>query len=255
MPLIAGPVQTIYRTRIFARGRSDGKQLLAFSMAYRATGEAVLAIPLATPPDVPQEIVSLISLPKGGTLFADLARGQPDQHFGDASDIASLPMREGASPLFVPNLSILMQLIGHLPMPAGVSNDLQAYAANSFAMVTLPAGDAWLHPFALEFPRRKPDQLRFPSGILKGALFDLDLGYTCELFAQSRVALTGWEPSGEPGPIGKLRLAGQFLDTRLSRNVIDPMRPVYHRVLYADSTQRDTVVYEHRVTDQQAAPQ
>lgn len=256
MPLIAGPVQTIYRTRIFARGRSDGKQLLAFSMAYRATSESLLAIPLATPPDVPQEAVTLISLPKAGDLFAHLARGQPDQLLPDAasSAIDALPMLPAREPMFVPNLSILMQLIGHLPLPAGISNDLQAYAANAFALVTLPAGDAWVHPFALEFARRRSDQLRFPSGILKGAMFDLDVGYTCELYAQSRVSLTGWEASGESGPGGRIRLAGQFLDTRQSRNVIDPMRPVFHKLLYADSTQRDTVVYEQRQDSHAGSP-
>jgi hypothetical protein len=245
MPLIAGPLQTLHCARMFARGRSDGKQLLVYSLAYRASAEALLAIPLATPPDYPEHAVSMISLPQAKHFFDHLARGYPEDIMPDESlaRIHSLPSVAAKDPMFVPSLAILMQLIGHLPLPAGVASDLQAYAPNAFALVTLPPGEVWLHPFALEFPRRKADQLRFPSGILKGAMFDFSPDFITQMYGQSRSPMPGWEPSGDNGPGGKIRLAGQFLDTRQSRNVVDPMRPVFHKQLYLDSTQRDTVVY------------
>jgi hypothetical protein len=247
MPLFAGPIQSVYRVQMFARGRSDGRQLLVYSIAYRASDDALLVIPLATPPDLGPENIGLIGLPKARDFFEDLARGFPPDVVGDdgaTERIAALPFAPAIEPMFVPSLAILTQLIGHLPLPAGIANDVQAYAGHSFAMVTLPKGHVRLHPFAIEFPRRKADQLRFPTGILRGAMFDFDPSFTTLLYAQSRSPMPDWEPSGEGGPGARLKLAGQFIDTRLSRNVVDPMRTVFHKPLYMDAIQRDSVVYE-----------
>jgi hypothetical protein len=245
--------------RVFARGRSSGAQLLVYSLAYRASGPALVAIPIAVPPSTQPEQVHLIDLPQTPRFFDDLAEGFPV----GSHDVASIlgpeeritdgwPTLKGREATFVQSLSLLMQMISHVGLPPGINNDLQADAANAFVLVTLPPGEGWLAPMALEFPRRRADQLRLPCSLIKGGPITVPQDFATRLYVQSRQRMAGWDGSNDGKNPPRIRVAGQFLDCRRSRNVVDPMRQVFHRSMFGESTERDTVVFEGKAVAEKA---
>ncbi len=71
MCMFSQPVDLVSDTNIFAR-RTNGKQLLAYSMTYRAATELAMVLPLPVPPNGPEDAVRFIDLQLYPDFFTDL---------------------------------------------------------------------------------------------------------------------------------------------------------------------------------------
>ena len=74
MCVFSQPVESVTRTRIFARRHTPGRQLLVYAMQYRAAGELAMILPLPVPAGCGEDAVRFLDLSGHTSFFADLER-------------------------------------------------------------------------------------------------------------------------------------------------------------------------------------
>jgi hypothetical protein len=170
MCIFSALVNSVNRTRIFARHTGDGRQHLVYSMAYAAPRDLAMILPLPTPPTAPEDAVTFIDLSNYPELFTDLqrcfpvTRGQAAQ----ANVAPSAPMLTvyavgSFEASFVPTQADFARLDPRFRLADELWRSLPIYDDFGFAIFKLKPGVKEIHPMAFTFPLRDPDRLFFPT--------------------------------------------------------------------------------------------
>ena len=224
------PVEHVSGTSIFVRG-ARGSQFLAYEMDFAASADLALVLPLPVPPGPPDDAVRFINLDGYRDIFEDLRRGFPAaapvgaaRADGPRSTMAPLAIHEVGSfeASFVPRMADFDRLDLRFRVSEHVWAKMPVYRDYGFAVFKLKASTqrSRMHPVALEFPRRDPSGLYFPTmhvhdgTVRDAAQFDHEL--YCQAGANQEALLEGWTCS-----TGR---AEEFVDTERTVGLVDPAR-------------------------------
>ena len=243
------PVELVSGTTIFAR-RRNGRQLLVYSMRYRASAALAMVLPLPVPPAPPEDAVTFINLERYPEFFADMRKGFPlspswSLDFMAASiAISTLEVHDVGSfeASFVPRAEDFVRLDERFRIPASVWDELPRYRDYGFAVFKLKATSARegasVHPMAFEFPQREAELLFFPTvhvhdrSVHPYALFDHTL--YCQVGPDMHEYLVHWQRS--------TTVASAFVDVDRAKGVVDRGGHCWRRNLKGRLPNQDTWV-------------
>jgi hypothetical protein len=228
MCCFSGIVRHVSATRIFARAVPGGaSQFLAYAARLDFDEDLAMVLPLPTPAGSREDAVRFVDLSAAPRLFEELdalfpvSAGAPEALRSAPQPAApKAPLvvhRVGAfDASFVPSRRDFERLDPQFQLPLTVWASFAAYDDWGFAVFKLrappgrrgllarlwspPPSPAALHPMGLEFPRRDPDALFFPTvhvhdgRVRPGAEFDHVL--YAQLDHDARSAPDDWEVSG-----------------------------------------------------------
>jgi hypothetical protein len=206
------PVRSVRDTGIFARNAADGRQLLAYTASLSADEDLAMVLPLPVPPGTPEGAVRFVDLSEDPHLFGSLASlfAPPDPVRLSLPFLKSAPtapllevVRVGSFVAsFVPTVADFARLDPRFQLPAGTWEGLPAYRDYGFVVVALSPGEQALHPMALEFPRRDPHKIFFPTVHIHDGQVHAQARFDHALYLQEargeRLPLHDWEESREP---------------------------------------------------------
>lgn len=258
------PVEHVSQTSIFARPLVNGRQVLVYSMSFKAAGELAMILPLPVPPGPAEDAVRFVSLEGYDDFFTDVKKAFPVVFAAQARG-RSLELAANAQPAlvvhdvgdfeasFVPRLADFERLDERFKLAPDVWDQLPRYADWGFAVFKLKgSAEAGLldrlrrrggaeakqvHPMAFEFPRRDPDSLFFPTvhihdgEVHAKALFDHALYCQPGAAPEAVDGQIAWEESTDP--------LGQFVNAERSQGLIDPDAVCYRRPLIGMHENRD----------------
>ncbi len=226
MCMFSQAVEHVSNTQVFAR-RSNGKQLLAYSMTYRAARALAMVLPLPVPPDGAENEVRFIDLQGYPEFFGDLRSGFPIEILMSRAFMsvettpATLVVHDVGSfeASFVPTLEDFDRLDDRFRLPPDAMGEIPMYRDYGFAVFKLkPAtNESEVHPMAFEFPQREPERVFFPTVHLHDgrvhsvAAFDHTL--YCQLPTPPSAGPLGWNRSATP--------ASEFVDVPRAGGLID----------------------------------
>jgi hypothetical protein len=264
------PVELVSDTNIFARS-SNGRQFLVYSMAYAASSDLAMVLPLPVPPNTPEDAVRFINLERYPTFFADLRHGFPERVTWSLSAVG-LPKASSVPKLqvhdvglfeasFVPRVEDFDRLDERFRIPRTVWDRIPTYHDYGFAVFKLKGSDSrrpagWLrrlfggssshgpseprhvHPMAFEFPRRNRDLLYFPTVHVHDRKVHSDALFDHMLYCQPDPAMAeyvdGWEKSYER--------AAAFMTVDRAEGIVAPDRYCRRRPLAGRLENQDTLV-------------
>ena len=251
------PVRHVSETRIFARSAPAGRQFLVYSMNVSLAEDLAMVLPLPVPPGAPEDAVRFIDLSAYPQFFDDLGKGFPEvflparkgggfaQRSADRPRLRVHPVGEFEAS-FVPTIRDFDRLDPRFQLPASVWDALPEVRDHGFAVFKLrrPRGlFGWfrrlrtIHPMAMEFPRRDPGSLFFPTlHVHDGAVHehaDFDHSLYCQPDPDMALLLD-WERSPE-----KLE---RFMDPARAAGIIDGAAPAHRRVMLGREPNRDVVI-------------
>ena len=243
------PVELVSGTTIFAR-RRNGRQVLVYSMRYRAEADLAMVLPLPVPPDAPDDAVTFINLRRYPEFFDDVRRGFPMRHslymslMSASVAIDTLKVHDVGSfeASFVPRTEDFERLDERFRIPARVWDDIPQYRDYGFAVFKLKAtkarGGAPVHPMAFEFPQREAELLFFPTvhvhdrTVHPDALFDHTL--YCQVTLDMYKHIGNWQRS--------TKVASAFVDIDRAQGMVDSNDHCWRRTLHGRLTNVDTWV-------------
>jgi hypothetical protein len=244
------PVERVSDTAIFAR-RTNGRQLLAYSMRYRASAALAMVLPLPVPPDPAEDAVTFINLERYPEFFADVRKGFPPMlsrslfsFMGASVAVDTLEVHDVGSfeASFVPRVADFVRLDERFRIPASVWDELLQYGDYGFAVFKLKATSgrdgAPVHPMAFEFPQREADLLFFPTVHVHDrsvhAYAEFDHALYCQVNPEMLEHLLHWQRSRA--------LASAFIDISRAKGVVDGDTHCWRRSLKGKLTNQDTWV-------------
>jgi hypothetical protein len=251
MCCFSAEVEKVSDTSIFAR--ADGaRQLVVYSMAYAASGELAMVLPIPVPAGAPEDAVRFISFEKCPDFFAELRRGFPThtEDMAAGALLGNLDAEVAVRPLevhevgsfdasFVPRPQDFGRLDERFRLPAELWLELGHYRDWGFAVFKLRQTDlAHVHPMAFEFPRRDRARLFFPTlhmhhrRVERAALFDHTL--YCQPEPALNFHLQEWEDSP--------RHAGDFVHCAEALRLLDAAEPCWRAIIEGARENRDTWV-------------
>ena len=68
------PVVSVHETNIFARGSTEDRQFVVYSMTLKSDDDLAMILPLPVPKNVAEDAVKFISLEKYPDFFADFRK-------------------------------------------------------------------------------------------------------------------------------------------------------------------------------------
>ncbi len=237
MSCFTRPVTQVVRTRLFARAVDD-RQVLAYAAAVKTPHDVAMVIPLPTPPGTSSSAVRFIDLSSYATFFGDLRRAFPPSAARPPSRSFSpnLATLLAAGPLegtFLPSFGDFDRFEPWHRLSATVVTHHRHYTDWGFALFKLRGETVVqeIRPFAIEFPRRDPSQLYFPTydgSIKPEASFD---------------HILYWQPQrGRPeGAIGAHELR-RMVDIDRTRGAVDPALPLATRAIHGAQANADTFI-------------
>jgi len=243
------PVELVSGTNIFAR-RRNRRQVVVYSMRYRAAADLAMVLPLPVPPDPPDDAVTFINLERYPQFFDDVQKGFPQWHSRSLGlmtasvAIGTLEVHDVGSfeASFVPRPEDFERLDERFRIPAHVWDDLPQYRDYGFAVFKLKAtkarGGAPVHPMAFEFPQREAELLFFPTvhvhdrSVHPVALFDHIL--YCQVTLDMYEHIATWQRS--------TTVASTFVDVHRAKSVVDGNDHCWRRSLNGRLTNQDTWV-------------
>ena len=202
----AEPVK-VDTTRIFARGLTDGRQALVYSMRYSSVVDMAMVLPLPTPPTPHEGAVEFIDLSQYATFFDDMDLGFPSVPRSSAFETLSI----GDTPAsvlrvhnvgsfeasFVPTQRDFSRLDARFRLPDRVLDALPLYLDYAFAVFKLKPGAVKIHPLAFIFPRRNTQELFFPTVHAHDGTVSAKAHFDHMLYGQFRCnsRIPGWDRS------------------------------------------------------------
>src|SRR5262245_7826451 len=168
------PVDLVSDTRIFARG-VNASEFLVYRMTYAAAIDLAMVLPLPVPVTPDEDAVTFINLERYPDFFSDMDSGFCPPPTGtyeiSGTMLAASPLKVhnvGAfEASFVPRIQDFSRLDDRFVIPADVWSGLPEYRDYGFAVFKLRAtssrSPSEVHPMALEFRRRNPQLLYFPT--------------------------------------------------------------------------------------------
>lgn len=182
-------------TKIFAGAQADGRQWLAYEMTAAFDGDVAMVLPLPVPVGSADDAVRFVSFEHLPTFFArldaqfpmylELARQQSRGDGREQPAAAPLVVHEVGAFVasFVPRREAFARLDPQFRLPESFFTALPRFADFGFAVFQLkgppapkptfwqrlglsrppPAPARHFHPMVLDFPRRDPSKLFFPT--------------------------------------------------------------------------------------------
>ena len=170
--LFARPVH-VSATNILARMLSPGVQALAYGMNLDAREPVAMVLPLPVAPGRGDDAVAFVDLSAEPQMFVHLASMfdimQPlARKGGFAFPSRAMPMlvvhKVGAFVAsYVPTRADFTRLGPRFRLPDVLFDAVPHYADYGFAVFQLEPGKVTVHPMAMTFPTRDPNQLYFPT--------------------------------------------------------------------------------------------
>jgi hypothetical protein len=171
MCIFSGNVQSVSKTRIFARTESGGKQVLAYQMEYAADKSLAMILPL--PVAAATESIDFIDLSSSEDFFSILDAHFPipkqisrSLSFGlkslDDTDTLEVHQVGNFVASFVPTINDFSRLDSRFALPRATWDKIPAYADYGFAVFALyPAIPK--QKDELQMPRSKSPRAREPQ--------------------------------------------------------------------------------------------
>lgn len=251
MCCFSGFVEHVADTKIFARNAGNGRQYLVYEMEFESKTDVAMILPLPVPPKSMEGDVRFINFSDYGNFFYDLESGFPvpvvksGNGFGTGSGafdskpkLAVMNIGEFEAS-FVPTVQDFERLDERFRLPGDTwLKELPQYRDWGFAVFKLKSGHRKVHPMALDFPRRKMEELFFPTvhihdgKVAKAAFFD-HLLYL-QVTEQPRPNLDGWRESPQT--------AALFMAVTKSQSVIEESAHVFRRQIKGRQWNRDILV-------------
>jgi hypothetical protein len=242
-------VNRVADTNIFARGSSEGRQFLVYSMLISAGEDLAMILPIPVPLMSKEDSVRFINLEKYPEFFRDLHSGFPPKvTAAPAGRTKSFAVKKAPLKVvdvgsfeasFVPTIKDFDRLDERFRLPADVWFNLPQYKDYGFVVFKLRKGtEQRVHPMAFEFPRAKPHQLFFPTvhihdgKVHRQARFDHTL--YCQSGPDEDLQIVHWEESPQP--------AGMFMKMNKAQGLIDEARHCYRRGLHGSFKNEDQFV-------------
>jgi len=242
------PVKWVTATNIFARSSTKGRQFLVYEMKLDASEDLAMVLPLPVPPKSPEDAVRFVNLKDYPDFFKDLAAGFPEPQTRAPGD-GGYAIGKAEKPLavvgvgefeasFVPTLDDFARLDERFRLPASAWDALPAYRDYGFAVFKLKKGAKTIHPMAFEFPRRKPEQIFFPTVHIHDGAVHATAKFGHSLYLQKAEGETQstlqWRESD--------KLAASFVKADKAQGLVDGGRHVYLRELRGNRKNEDVVL-------------
>jgi len=215
MCIFSQAIELVAATKIFARGLSDGRQVLIYAMDVAANGPLAMVLPLPVPPQGPDDAIEFVDLSGYRDVMDDLAKAFPDLRIAPQSlgrsraavaNTLAVHRVGDFDASYVPSPRDFERLDPRFRIPAGVIEAQPQYADYGFAVFQLRVEAherSTIHPMALRFPRRDPAELFFPTVHVHDGRLPDRAEFDHELYAQHDpivARLCGWNWSR--GPLG-----------------------------------------------------
>jgi len=207
--IFSGSIRGVNGTSIFARGAEADRQILVYSMSLSTSVDVAMVLPLPVPARAGEDAIRFIDLSTYPEFFRRLDRAFTPL-FVAFSMSASLETRTLAvhevgtfQASFVPSRADFSRLDQRFRLSDDVWKALPRYDDWGFAVFRFrrSSGVLHVHPMALEFPRRDPEQLFFPLVHLHDGRVDewadLDHRLYCQDVSADR--LNRWPPADHWG--------------------------------------------------------
>ena len=227
MCCFSNQVDHVSDTQIFVRG-SNGSQFIVYSMRYAAPADLAMVLPIPVTPNPAEDAVRFISLAGYREFFHDMRRGFPDHsHEGATLQRAGRPLGRTVLAVhdigafeasFVPRMDDFVRLDPRFRISPDVWAKRPVYRDYGFAVFKLKGTTAALHvhPMALEFPRRHPELLFFPTLHVHDNEMHENAVFDHTLYVQADSGETrnrGWQRTS-----GK---ASEFIHVHRTNDVVD----------------------------------
>ncbi len=249
MCCFSGVVQSVTRTRIFARSEPEGRQALVYAMSIAADREVAMVLPLPVAPGTGDDGVRFIDLSAYPRFFDDLHLAWPAPKAEYRGPVPGSAVKPASAPLpvvevgsfeasFVPTIADFSRLDERFRLPAGTWEQLPMYRSFGFAVFKLKPGKRDVHPMAFSFPRADPHALFFPTVHIHDGVVRLKAAFDHQLYCQrmpsEMFVLQGWRESDH--------LLGQHVDTQRAKGLIDPQGHGFLIELKGQLDNRDIVL-------------
>ena len=221
------PIESVFNTKIFARGLAGESQQLVYSMGLQTKHDVAMILPIPVKPHSSEKAVRFINLKAYPHFFRDLEKGFPvppsrrlakdDQQELSLEEKLTVVQVGNFEASFVPAVKDFARLDERFRLPHGTWDKLPRYRSYGFVVFKFKKGAQNVHPMAFEFPRSHRNRIFFPTvhihdgTVSKTADFDHTL--FCQLPADDVLMLRGWRESPQP--------AGMFMDTKRGKGLID----------------------------------
>jgi hypothetical protein len=203
------PPVHVSSTNIFARMLSPGVQGLAYSMNIDAKEPVAMILPLPVVPGSGEDAVKFISLEKHEHMFSTFhymfeivmpaaRKGGPRLSLGIQRQTLVVHKVGSFIASYVPSRADFSRLDARFRMPDVLFDAVPAYADYGFAVFQLEPGKKTIHPMALSFPTRAPDQLFFPTVHVHDGTYKPKAKFDHSLYYQTkrRTAVGEYMPHG-----------------------------------------------------------
>lgn len=277
MPIFSRPVESVARTRLFARvvGGERGappRQHLVCSTQFSAPEDLALILPLPTPPEAGEDAVRFVDLSGYPGFFDDFGRGFGEEPASQATQDRAPP--NGSEPLavqdvgayeasFVPRRADFSRLDPRFRLPEAAARALPCPANYGFAVFRRKAGQRQqVHPLALSFPTRNFQQIFFPTAQFYGGEWLRRVSFDHLLYFQGSEAMRlplGFDVGthrlgrlvggvlgvggGVKPPEASRDFARAFVDLDAAQGLVDGDLKVLRFVLRATLPNRDVVLW------------
>jgi len=245
MCCFSGRVEHVSRTKIFARALADGRQALAYEMAYGASEPVAMVLPIPTPPSPAEDAVHFVDLSKHADFFERVQRAFPvpaARSFGPplqgGRQFLSLAVHDVGDfeASFVPTASDFARLHARFRLPEQVWASMPEQRTYGFVVAKLkaaPGEGKSIHPLAFTFPRRDA-RLFFPTVHVHDGAFHETADFAHALYAQGLA-------QGTPGWWGGFASGKQVMDETLGAGLVDADATLWSRSI--TGTQPNTDVW------------
>ncbi|MCA9590606.1 MAG: hypothetical protein KC657_35140 [Myxococcales bacterium] len=234
-------------TNLYARAHGDA-QYLVYSMNVSAPEPVAMVLPLPVPPRSGEGAVRFIDLSGYPKFFVDVNEAFPPLYAPAAKSRGSrssgplkttLRVHEAGDFVasFVPSLDDFDRLDARFRLDAEVWDALPRYADWGFAVFQLKdlaAPSGWrrifglkpktIHPMAMEFPRRDPSRLFFPTVHVHDGVVHEQGDFDHNLF---------WQSDTRDGFFGLVSdVASTTVDVARTQGMVDGAQPFHREMLF-----------------------
>jgi len=243
MCCFSGNVTFVASTRIFARMTEAGRQGLVYQMQFGAKEDLAIILPLPVAKEADEKALHFIDLSAYPDFFKHLRAGfpadpKPRAFAAAAGDTLEVKRVGSYDASFVPAVKDFERLDPRFRLPAETWKAIPLYADYGFAVFKLRSGTHEVHPMALTFPTRQPEQLFFPTvHIHDGKVHPeehFDHALYCQVQRLGAGPLQGWQESADP--------ASRFTKPGSAAKLIDPDEHVYRRRMVGEMKNEDIIL-------------
>jgi len=243
MRCFTGKVEEVKNTRIFARLRTDGRQVLIYQMSVDAPQDLAMVLPIPIKVGSGEDAVKFYDFSNYEAVFEDLAALWPPSVGINPSAIPRAAKSYSLKVIsvgaydasFVPTIADFSRLDTRFRLPEGVWAKLPGYADYGFAVFKLRQGKTQVHPMAFSFLTALTKTVYFPTLHIHDGKVHAKENFDHKLYLQgSSLNINGWAESFTP--------AEATVKCNLTHGMIRPDLHVYSQSMHGKYNNGDVVV-------------